>query len=252
MDIDIALPDFYHPAQKHRRLISTMQGGVNMPHSGCCHFVRANRLAYFFSTFFFIAFAALAVAQDRDHDRDQDRNRDHDRGGIFLSRERVTVDFGGGRGGRPSPDAQCEHGFVAVGFHVQTGEYFNQVWLDCAPLLRDGRLGEERRMTERTGTPGGRPVHDAYCTEGRALRGLAGRTGASIDEAAGECSHIRQIAERNNPRAELTESIARPRPGGRSAEAQCPPGFVVTGFRSMSGEYMDHLWIVCSELKRGD
>jgi hypothetical protein len=44
--------------------------------------------------------------------------------------------------------------------------------------------------------------------------------------------------------------VTRPRPGGRPAEAHCPPGSVVTGFRSMSGEYMDHLWIVCSELER--
>ena len=223
-----------------------------MTHLSCCHSVRTRRLAYFFSTFFLIAFAALAVAQDRDHDRDQDRDRDHDRGRIFLSRERTVVDFGGGRGGRPSPDAQCEPGFVAVGFHVQTGEYYNQAWLDCAPLLPDGRLGDDRRMTERTGSPGGRPVRDAFCTEGRVLRGLTGRTGASIDEAAGMCSHVRQIAERENPRVDLTESIVRPGPGGRPAEAQCPPGFVVTGLRSTSGEYMDHLWIVCSELKRGD
>jgi hypothetical protein len=27
---------------------------------------------------------------------------------------------------------------------------------------------------------------------------------------------------------------------------------VVTGFRSMSGEYMDHLWIVCSAIEHND
>jgi hypothetical protein len=27
---------------------------------------------------------------------------------------------------------------------------------------------------------------------------------------------------------------------------------VITGLRSNSGEYMDHLWILCSELRRGD
>ena len=106
-------------------------------------------------------------------------------------------------------------------------------------------------MTARTGTPGGRAVRDASCPEGRALRGLRGRTGASIDEAIGECASVRELASRfDNPRTELTESVTRPRPGGRPDEVQCPPGSVVTGFRSRSGDYMDHLWIVCSELQR--
>jgi hypothetical protein len=199
-----------------------------------------------------IALGALAAPQ---YQQDRDRDRafpDRDRGPILiLSYERVARDFGGGPGGRPSPDAQCDAGFVAVGFHVQTGEFYNQAWLDCAPMRSDGSLGEERRMTSRTGSPGGAPVHDAHCANNRALRGLTGRIGASIDEAAGECSFVRDIAQRyDNPPTELTESVARPRPGGRPAETQCPAGFVVTGFRSMSGEYMDHLWIVCSELQR--
>src|SRR5438128_1631957 len=53
---------------------------------------------------------------------------------LQVSCDRVERDFGGGPGGRPAPDAQCDSGFVAVGFHVQTGEYYNQAWLDCAPL----------------------------------------------------------------------------------------------------------------------
>ena len=106
-------------------------------------------------------------------------------------------------------------------------------------------------MTGRTGSRGGRPVQDAFCPNGLALRGLRGHTGASIDEAAGECSQVREIGERfENPRTEMTQPIARPRPGGRPAAAECPPGSVVTGFRSTSGEYMDHLWLVCSELQR--
>jgi hypothetical protein len=216
------------------------------------------RLASVFAILLVIALAALAAPQDREHDRDQareqdrDHDRDHERGGIHLmSRERISRDFGGGSGGRPSPDALCEPGFIAVGFHVQTGEFFNQVWLDCARLRPDGDVGDERRMSERTGSPGGRPVYDARCPEGRVLRGLRGRTGASIDEAIGECSFVREIVEgRDHPRVELTQSITRPRPGGRPVEAHCPPGSVVTGFRSTSGEYMDHLWIVCSELER--
>lgn len=197
-----------------------------------------------------VALVGLATPQNRDDDRKNDRDRD--RGTILiLSYDRIPRDFGGGSGGRPSPDALCDAGFVAVGFHVQTGEFYNQAWLDCAPMRSDGSLGEERRMTVRTGSPGGRPVADAICSNGLALRGLRGRTGASIDEAIGECSSLRDIAQRfDNPRTELTQSVARPRPGGRPSEAQCPAGSVLTGFRSTSGEYMDHLWIVCSELQR--
>jgi len=207
---------------------------------------RTTRVAVIFAT------VSLLVASATAQDRDRDRDRDHERG-IFLSDERVARDFGGGPGGRPSPDALCEPGFVAVGFHVQTGEFYNQAWLDCARLRRDGTLGDDVRVTSRTGSPGGRPVHDALCSEGRVLRALRGRTGASIDEAGGECSFVREIAERQeHPRTEMTEPVIRPRPGGKPAEADCPPGFVITGFRSNSGEYMDHLWIVCSELRRDD
>jgi hypothetical protein len=197
------------------------------------------------------AVGASGWQQDRDRDHDRDR-RDHDRGPILiLSYDRVARDFGGGSGGRPSPDAQCDPGFVAVGFHVQTGEFYNQAWLDCAPMRSDGSLGDERRMTSRTGSPGGRPVSDARCSYDRALRGLRGRTGASIDETSGECSLLRDIAQRfGNPATELTQPVMRPRAGGRPSEAQCPAGGVVTGLRSMSGEYMDHLWILCSELQR--
>jgi hypothetical protein len=162
----------------------------------------------------------------------------------------MVSDFGGGHGGRPSPDALCEPESVAVGFHVQMGEYFNQAWLDCVHVRRDGDLGDEPRMTERTGSRGGRPVFDAYCPRGFVLRGVRGRTGASIDEAVGECSPLRGIARRGEePRTELTQPIMRPHPGGHPAGAECPAGFVVTGFRSTSGAWMDHLWLVCSELR---
>jgi len=144
---------------------------------------RTLRVAAVFAILFLIAFVAVAAPQDREHDRD----RDHDRDAIHvMSRERISRDFGGGFGGRPSPDALCEPGFVAVGFHVQTREFFNQAWLDCARLRPDGSVGEERRTSGRTGGPGGRPVSDARCSDGRALRGLRGRTGASIDEAIGD------------------------------------------------------------------
>ena len=170
---------------------------------------------------------------------------------LLLSCDRVDRDFGGGPGGRPSPDAQCDSGFVAVAFHVQTGEFYNQAWLECAPLRSDGSLGQERRLTDRTGSPGGQAVLHASCSPGRALRGLRGRTGSSIDEAVGECSLPRDIAERfEEPRTKLTQAVTKPRPGGRPAEAQCPPGSVVAGFRSRSGAWMDHLWIICSELQR--
>jgi hypothetical protein len=201
---------------------------------------------------FVVALGALAAPQYQDRDRDRDRgwDRDRDRGALLVSRESVVADFGGGRGGRPSRDAVCEPGSVAIGFHVQTGEYFNTAWLDCVRVHPDGDLGDRARMTERTGSPGGRPVHDAFCPNGYVLRGLRGRTGASIDEASGACSPVREIARhRGDLRTEFTEVVARPYAGGRPAGVDCPPGFAVTGLRSNSGEYMDHLWLVCSELR---
>lgn len=212
----------------------------------------AARILPVFLILFSAAFAALAAPQyqDRDHDRDRDRD---DRGGIFISREQIVQDFGGGRGGRPSRDALCDPASVAVGFHVQTGEFFNEAWLDCVHVERDGDLGRDARMTERTGSRGGRPVFDAFCPDGFALRGLRGRTGASIDVAVGICSPLREIARRDpRPRTEMTQPVARPGAGGHPSEALCPPGGVVTGFRSNSGEYMDHLWLVCSEVRRAD
>lgn len=211
------------------------------------------RIAPLLAILFLIALGAAALPQYQDHEHDRDHDRDHDRFGfITVAREQFARDFGGGHGGRPAPDAQCEPGFVAVGFHVQTGEYFNEAWLDCSPIRPDGWLGDEHRMTGRTGSPGGRPVHDAYCPEHFALRGLRGRAGASIDEAVGACSPLREIAERRGrPQTQWTQSVTRPNPGGRPVAADCPPGSVVTGLRSMSGEYMDHLWLLCSELRPG-
>jgi hypothetical protein len=179
---------------------------------------------------------------------------------LLLGCEVIERDFGGGSGGRAVPDARCDGGFVAVAFHAQTGEYFNQAWLDCAPMRSDGTLGEERRTTARTGSAGGRDVHDAQCRPGKVLRGLRGRTGASIDEAIGECSAVGDLDDRhdrddrrdrdNSPRMEMTNPVAIPRPGGRPAEAHCPSGSVLVGFRSRGGEWMDHLSILCSEVQR--
>jgi hypothetical protein len=213
----------------------------------------AARIVPVFLILFTVALGALAMPQYQDRDRDRDHDRYNDRGGIFIGREQIVQDFGGGRGGRPSPDAICGPESVAVGFHVQTGEYFNQAWLDCVHVRRDGDLGNDLRMTERTGSRGGRPVFDAMCPNGFALRGLRGRTGASIDVAVGMCSPLREIAwGRNRLRTEMTQPVARPGAGGRPSEAECPSGSVVTGFRSNSGEYMDHLWLVCSEVRGAD
>ncbi len=98
------------------------------------------------------ALGALAAPQYEDRDRGYDRGRYG--GALTVSRESTALDFGGGNGGRPAPDALCEPDSVAVGFHVQTGEYFNEAWLDCARIRRDGRLGRETSMTQRTGSPG--------------------------------------------------------------------------------------------------
>ena len=107
---------------------------------------------------FLIALAALAAPQyqNRDRDHDRDRDRDHDRTILILSHERVAQDFGGGNGGRPAPDALCEPGFVAVGFHVQTGEYYNQAWLDCAPM-RLGWIARRRAQNDWQNRQPGRP-----------------------------------------------------------------------------------------------
>jgi hypothetical protein len=206
-----------------------------------------------FFVLFVVALGALAAPALHPQDRDHDRDRDRDDRTVFIARENMVQDFGGGHGGRPSPDAICAPDSVAVGFHVQTGEFFNLAWLDCARVRRDGGIGDEMMRTEPTGSRGGRPVHDAICPNGFALRGLRGRTGASIDEAVGECTPLRQIANHmDRPRTEWTQSVTRPNPGGHPAAAECPPGFVVTGFRSYSGEYMDHLWVVCSEVRMRD
>jgi hypothetical protein len=194
-----------------------------------------------------IALVALAAPQYPNQDRD--RGYDRDRFPI-ISRQQTAYDFGGGNGGRPSPDALCEPNSVAVAFHIQTGEYINEAWLDCSPVRPDGRIGHDRQTTNRTGSPGGRPVSDAYCQKGFALRGLRGNTGGSIDTMAGICSPLGDIASGNpRPRTQITRPVMRPRPGGRPAGVECPPGSVVTGFRSNSGEYMDHLWILCSQVR---
>jgi len=220
-----------------------------------------------------LIFSTLAVAQYRDTI-------------LLLGYEAREFDFGGGSGGRRILDARCDRGFVAVGFHVRTGEFFNEVWLDCAPMRSDGSLGEERRATPRAGSPGGRDIHDALCPPGRALLGLTGRTGASIDSASGMCGPIRGHEERRHDedrrrddrrddnrrdndrrendrrendrrdddrrrdRMELTAPVTIPRPGGRPAETACPPDSVLVGFRTRSGEWIDHLSILCSEVQR--
>ncbi len=265
--------DFYHRVKSAGRCFPSCLGadvgGVHMKPSGWVQKDRGDGFAaslfrprvflrVLVATVLVLGLGALSSrGQDRGQDRDQDRDRDRafrdrEHGPILIvSYERMPRDFGGGPGGRPAPDAQCDAGFVAVGFHVQTGEFFNQAWLDCAPMRSDGSLGEERRMTTRTGSPGGRPVFDAPCPNGRALRGLRGRTAASIDEAAGMCSFVRDLAQRfENPDTQMTAPVIRPQAGGRPAQVECPAGSVVTGFRSMSGEYMDHLWLMCSELER--
>jgi len=208
------------------------------------------RLTLVLAILFAIALAALAAPQfqDRDHNRDHDRDS-----AIFVSHERMGQDFGGGGGGRPSPDSLCGEDSVAIGFHMAGDEFIHAASLDCVRVRRDGDLGDEIRRTEPTGARGGRDVHDALCPQGFVLRGLRGRTGGSIDKAFGVCSPLREIAWRGDrPRTEMTQPITRFNPGGHPSEALCPPGFVVTGFRSRSGIYMDHLWLVCSEIRRAD
>ena len=233
------------------RNLSSHQNSQGCPTQACCwlEWVRRTGVARFapvLAILFAIALAALAAPQDQDRDHDRDS-------AIFISRERMTQDFGGGGGGRPSPDALCGEDSVAIGFHMAGDEFIHAAWLDCAHVRHDGDLGDEIRRTEPTGARGGRDVHDALCPQGFALIGLRGRTGASIDEAFGMCAPLREIAwRRDPPRTEMTQPITRFNPGGHPVEALCPRGFVVTGFRSKGGNYMDHLWLVCSELRRPD
>jgi hypothetical protein len=243
---------------------------MNTPRSGETASTRFHSIGPWFKSrglllFGIVVFSTLAFSQYRDAI-------------LLLGCDAREIDFGGGRGGGPVPDARCDGGFVAVGFHVRTGEFFNEAWLDCAPMRSDGSLGQERRVTSGTGTRGGRDVHDAPCPPGRVLRGLTGRTAASIDEAIGVCGPIRGQDDRRDDdrvrddrrrdddrprdrdrrdddrwdrnRGELTVPVTIPHPGGRPAEAVCPPNSVLVGFRTRGGEWIDHLSILCSEIQR--
>ena len=37
--------------------------------------------------------------------------------------------------------------------------------------------------------------------------------------------------------------------GGNSYQRQCPPGFVVTGFRGGQGQFLDSIEIVCNAIE---
>jgi len=193
--------------------------------------------------FFILATVAISgsARAQRDHDRDRDRDRD--------DRPR-TMDFGGGSGGSRESQARCGPDDFAVGFHVQMGEFFNLISVDCAHVRPEGGLGHHLRATEQAGTPGGREERDAICPEGQVLVGLQGYTGGSIDQAAGICADPRDITDPRGYRTQVTNTIAIPRPGGRPAQAQCSAGQVMKGVRARSGEYIDHLWILCSDVDR--
>ena len=118
-------------------------------------------------------------------------------GGGYPSQP-TTIDFGGGSGGRNVTNATCNPGSVAVGFRARTGEYFNQLWLECSPLRPDGELGGGRQVTSPAGQPGGRAEHSARCPMGQVLRGLKGRAGASIDQVSGVCSSPAEVRQRDS------------------------------------------------------
>lgn len=199
------------------------------------------------------ALATLAVSESAWGQEDRDRDRD---GGYSINSFRpVQIDFGGGGGGKRFSEAKCGPGSVATGFHVQMGEFFNLVWVDCAHLRRNGSLDRDLTSTEQAGTPGGRRVADAQCPAGSGLIGLRGRTGASIDEAVGQCVDPRDVMERREERhegrrPEFTNPITTPNPGGQPAEARCEPGQVMVGLRAKSGEWIDHLWVLCANIEQ--
>jgi hypothetical protein len=244
-----------------------LNGSGKLLTSGASNQRGTARIAPIFAILLLVALGALAAPpytqqrdqdrnrdqyRDQDRDRDRDRDQDRDRGPILiLSYDRTARDFGGGDEARRMPDANCDPGFVAVGFHMQAAEYLTEAWLDCAPMRSDGSLGEERRISSRTGAGGGSAVFDARCSRGRALRGVTGRTGSSIDEIMGQCSYVRDIAERmENPSTELTTPATKPRAAGRPTQGSCPVGSVVTGFRSTGNNWLVHLWVLCSDLQR--
>ena len=173
--------------------------------------------------------------------------------GYWISNSRPSQrDFGGGSGGRNVTDAKCGPGYVATGFHVKMGQYFNLVWVDCAGLRSNGSLDGNRIVTAKAGAQGGGDFRDAQCPYGQGLVGLRGSAAASIDEAAGRCANVKDIADRKGyPRIQFTNSITIPRPGGRPADAQCQSGQVMVGIRVKSGQWIDHLWILCSNIQKG-
>jgi hypothetical protein len=170
--------------------------------------------------------------------------------GYVVSPQTVAIDFGGGSGGRNITSTTCDPGFLAVGFRGRTGQYFNQVWLECSPLQPDGTLGRGVRMTPPTGTPGGSVERSARCPAGLVLRGLKGNTGGSIDRAAGSCGYPRDIGDRvPRPRHSPTAMLTIPSPGGQPAAAVCPVGSAMVGFQTRNGAWIDHLWILCAGIR---
>jgi hypothetical protein len=163
--------------------------------------------------------------------------------------QNVTVDFGGGSGGRNVTYATCDPGSVAVGIRVRTGEYLNQAWLECSPLRPDGSLGGGSRVTAPAGQSGGRVENAARCPNGQVLRGLRGQAGSSVDLITGVCASPGEIRDRPQPRSTQTSSVSIPRPGGRPVQAPCPQNAAIVALQAKSGEYMDHLWIQCADLR---
>jgi len=197
--------------------------------------------------------AAWAQRDEREEreQREQREQRDRYEHGYKVEHEHARpVDFGGGPGGSAVSDARCGPDAVAVGFHVQMGQFFNLIALDCAHVRPDGTLARRERLSDQAGTPGGREQRDAGCPEGMAMVGFQGSTGASIDEAAGMCVDPRAIPDpRGYPQPQLTNAITIPHPGGRPALAQCSAGQVMVGVRAKSGQWIDHLWILCSNIE---
>ena len=158
-------------------------------------------------------------------------------------------DFGGGHGGQVMTEAVCGPRSAATGFHAQIGKYFNQVWADCAELRRNGEIERDVRVSDRAGTPGGNEVQDARCRFGLVMIGLRGRTGGSVDQAAGICVDPRDLDRREDRRVELTNTVSIPNPDGNPIEAVCEPGHVMVGFRTKNGQWIDHLWILCADVR---
>lgn len=167
-----------------------------------------------------------------------------------VSGTATAKDFGGGLGGSLVQDSTCPTGSVTVGFFSRTGSYTDSVGVICNPLNRNGTVNGSEQYGIRIGDPGGHTDHVSTCPEGRVMRGLGGKTGAYIDQMKGMCSFGQDIARQLPGLSTAISPVVDATGGGNEASAECPSGSAITGLRTRSGAYIDHMWVLCSPIGR--